>query len=542
MLAVANGKPSDNRPGLTKTWKGWILKALGSICSLKLIRERPKLPLRLAFSIAIFMLMVYSWYLLETLDTTYSVENTINTNSNVGDNVTQGSVTDGLRMVVFGGGDAATPALSAREWNGQTYAWTEIMCRKLGCDTYLSFVPKTDGMGGAVVSKEFLDAAYKRVSTSSIGPRRDDKTVKLDYSWVTEQYPMPYQRDLAAQIDSFLSSSQSQHPFTESLWVFNVGYWDIWYLAALPRKLAIEVLDSNVQDLFFQIERLYHATQGRDSAVFPKPHSDSSASAPIETIAGGTTRTPFRIFLTRLFDISLTPGFASARPWPPEPHSSSIQLRNAAFLTKYWNALLDVAVNDWLTTSDPESWSVTDKVDIKVVEALVGKRSLAGVEQAGERSEKDHHGRSNNGRSGNISLPRRKVASYGISRYLRELIIDRQLRNADLFDHKGLGARPSEDGFLDISMPCVLRITGDGASEGETVDAEGKMVVCQDPDNYLFYTEFMVGQRAINEIGVRAARRFLDQVEVDSGWRAKARMHKESRPEHEGHKATNSGM
>ncbi|KAF2964178.1 hypothetical protein GQX73_g9406 [Xylaria multiplex] len=459
----------------------------------------------------------------------------------MGDKVTQGSVTDGLRMVVFGGGDTATPALLARAWDDQAHAWTEIMCRKLRCDAYLSFVPETDGTGGAVVSNEFLDAAYKHVSSSAIGPRKDDETVKLDYSWATEQYPMPYQHDLAAQVDSFLSSSQSRRPFAESLWVFNVGYWDVWYLAALPRKLAMEVLDSNARDLFFQIERLYHATQGRDSAVFPRSHSNSSASTPIETRADGTTRTPFRIFLTRLFDISLTPGFASARPWPPEPHSSSTQMRNAAFLTKYWNALLDLAVNDWLATSDPEFWSVADKIDVKVIEALVRKRSLTDIEQIEERSKKDHHGRGRNGRSGSISLPRRKVASYSISRYLRELIIDRQLRNADLFDHKGLGARPSEDGFLDISMPCVLRVTGDGTSKGETVNAEGKRIVCQDPDNYLFYTEFTVGQRAINEIGVRAARKFLDQVEADSGWRARARMYKENGPEYGGHKTTNFG-
>ncbi|TGJ87090.1 hypothetical protein E0Z10_g1658 [Xylaria hypoxylon] len=478
------------------------------------------------------MPLSYLWYLLEISDSTFGAEHVISAKSNAGHNATQSSVTDGLRMVVFGGGDIATPALSASKWNGQAYAWTE-----LGCDTYFSFVPETDGMGGAVVSNEFLGAAYNRVSASTVGSNKDDNTVKLDYSWATEQYPKPYRNDLAAQVDSFLSSSRSQRPSTESLWVFNVGYWDIWYLAALPRRLATEVLDSNVQDLFFQVERLYHATQERESAAFPESYSDPSASTPIETKSrvGGIARAPFRIFLTPVFDVSLTPGFSGTRPRPPKPHSSSNQLRNAAFLTKYWNALLDVAVADWLTMSNPEHWSVTDKIDIKVIEVLVGGRSLAEVGQPEERSEeKDYHGRDNKERSGRISLPRRKVASYGISHYLRELIIDRQLRNADLFDHNGLGSRPPEDGYLDISMPCVLKVTGGATSEGETADTEGKLVVCQDPDNYLFQTEFTVGQRAIHDIGVRAARRFLDEVEFNSRWRERARSLEETGQEPKG--------
>ncbi|KAI3341404.1 hypothetical protein F4824DRAFT_312560 [Ustulina deusta] len=549
MHATTKENLSDNIPGLAETWKGTTVKVLESICSLKIFRE-PKLPLKVAFSIALFMPLVYSWYSLEMSGITFAAGNFTQSNlssdsssdvdSNVGGNVTQSSVTDGLRMVVFGGGDIATPALSASQWNDQAYAWTEIMCQKLGCDTYLSFVPQTDGMGGAVMSNQFLDAAYKRISSSTFGSNRDDNTVKPDYSWATEQYPRPCQHDLAAQVDSFLSSSLPRRAATESLWVFNVGYWDIWYLAALPRKLATEVLDSSIRDLFFQVERLYQATQDRELVTFLESYSDPGASTPMETgsRADEITRAPFRIFLTRLFDISLTPGFGNARPSPPKPHSTSSQLRNAAFLTRYWNAILDVAVNDWLATSDPEYWSSTDKIDIKVIEALAGKRSLAEVEKPKEgRKEKDHN-RDNKERSGGISLPRRRLVSYGMSGYLRGLMIDRQLRNADLFDHNGLGALPPEDGFLEISMPCVLKVAGDRVIKGGVVDAEGEIVVCQDPDHYLFYTEFTVSPRAIHEIGVRAARRFLDQVEVNSGWREKARMHTERERERKGHEMT----
>ncbi|KAI0512877.1 hypothetical protein F5B22DRAFT_613554 [Xylaria bambusicola] len=523
-----------------RVWNGRTLGALRGVCSLKLFRE-PTLPLKVALGIALLVPIVYSWHSLRLINTmsrtaasttsasTLLVDTNSNSNSNAGSNTTQGHTTDGLRMVVFGGGDIATSALSASEWSNKAYAWPEIMCRKLGCDTYVSFVPLTDGGGGPVVSNDFLDAAYKRVSRATVHKNKDDGVVKLDYSWATEQYPKPHQSDLATQINSFLSSPLLQRNTVESLWVFNVGYWDIWYLAALPRKLATEVIDSSIQDLFFQIERLYRAMRDQELAASPEPHPG------IRT--GRATRPPFRIFLTRLFDISLTPGFASARPIPPRPHSSSSQLRSAAFLTRYWNYVLDLAVNDWLTTSDPEYWSTTDKIDIKVVEALAGKHSLTSVGDLTREKEKhDHLGWRNKGELDDaISLPRRRLASYGMPGYLRGLMVDRQLRNAELSDHNGLGARPPEDGFLDISMPCVIKVAGERITdEGDIVYGEGKRVVCQDPDNYLFYTEFTVSPRAIYEIGVHAARSFLDQVEDSSAWKEKAMRHTESDKEDNG--------
>lgn len=396
-----------------------------------------------------------------------------------------------------------------------------------------------------MISDLLLDAAYRRASTSAVNPNKDDKTAKLDYSWVVEQYPRPLRHDLANQVDSFLSSSRTRRAITESLWVFSIGYWDVWYLAALPRRLATDVLDLSVRDLFFQIERLYRAAQDRDSVAFSEPYfSDSSAPGSVGagsgsgSRAGLVARAPFRIFLTRLFDISLTPGFASARPKPPSPHLSSTQLRNAAFLTKYWDALLETAVDEWIGTPDPEYWSTADTVDINVIEAVIGRRSLE-RENIGQGAEEhnDQDSWSSEELDGGISLPRRKVASYGIANYLQELMIDRQLRNSDLYDHNGLGARPPEDGFLDITMPCALRIAGEGTAEdgdGDEGRTRNRTVVCQEPDNYLFYTGFTVGPRATQEIGRRAAWRLLDQVEAGSRWRERASMYKDGARGHNG--------
>ncbi|KAI3328105.1 hypothetical protein HD806DRAFT_485098 [Xylariaceae sp. AK1471] len=390
-------------------------------------------------------------------------------------------------------------------------------------------------MGGAVISNPLLDAAHKHISISTVSMNERDNAPGLDYSWVAKQYPRPARHDLGAQINSFLSSPRTERVSAETLWVFHVGFWDIWHLAALPRRLATEVLHSNIRDLFFHIERLYQMAQDRGSVAFSDYYSELGASIPLETKprADEFPREPFRIFLTRLFDITLMPGFDSARPEPPKPHSRSDQLRNAAFLTKYWDALLEIAVDDWLATPDPEYWSIADTVGIDVIEALVSKRSMA-IEKHEQGSDKETEGHDQSG----ILLPRREVASYGISRYLRELMIDRQLRNADLSDRNGLGARLPEDGFLYIETPCISQFAGNRTiEEGDVVRAEGKVNACEEPDNHLFQTEFTVSQRAIHEIGVRAARRFLDQVEVNSRWRGKVNRDRKSGMGRKGYKA-----
>ncbi|KAI1434951.1 hypothetical protein GGR50DRAFT_356537 [Xylaria sp. CBS 124048] len=515
---MINEKSLNDISGLTRKWKGWRSKAVGGICSLTASRKGSKLLIKTALGAVLCISLTGAWYSsrISSTVTLYSVQ------LNVSDPITNETETaeaviPGLRMVVFGGGDAATPNVSVSKQAEQQYSWTEIMCQQLGCDSYISFIPQMDEIGGAVASNPLLDAAYKRVSN------RDESMSKLDYSWVTSQFPRPTQHDLATQVSSFLSQPKPREVFSETVWVFNIGYWDIWYLAALPKRLAANVLDSSVRDLFFQIEKLYQAAQDEESIAFSDYYSDHDNSTPLETPLADDNypRAPFRIFLTRLFDISLTPGFVSARPEPPHPHSRSDQLRNAAFLTKYWNALLEAAVDDWLAKPDPDYWSTADTIDIQVVKALVGKKS-PGV---GERYDGDEEGRDPYAASG-IQLPFRAIASYGMSTYLQELMIDRQLRSTGLFDHNGLGARPPEYGFPDISMPCALPIPGDinRALENDTDAGAGDtVVVCQEPDSYLFYTEFILGRRAIGEIGTRAARRFLDQVEPRSKWREKAR-------------------
>jgi len=399
------------------------------------------------------------------------------------------------------------------------------------------------------MSNSLLDAAHQLVSPIDSRLLYYDDKPKLDYSWVSAEYPLPSHSDLASQIDNFLSlpkeENESPEP-AETLWVFNVGYTDIWNLAALPRRLATQVLDTNLVNLFFQIERLYTASQKPESVAFSDYYSSrqpsSSPTAPQEnwrTYSKNNKkmipREPFRIYITQVFDVTLTPGWETARATPPSPHSHSDHMRNAAFLTAYWNTVLGTAVDDWLATSDPEDWSTADSIDIEVVRALAANEPVRTqqIHKTTTTTTKKEDSKtliisssSNGGGVGaeqrvrKIPFPRREAASYSIARYVRELLIDRQLRNSDLSDAKGLGARPSEDGFLYIATPCVSKysVNMTDPEDGATY-ADEREEVCGEPDNHLFYTEFTLGQRAIHEIGVRAARRFMDQVEVGSRWR-----------------------
>ncbi|KAI1813336.1 hypothetical protein GGS20DRAFT_486410 [Poronia punctata] len=494
---------SERPPTMSSKCKRW---ARDNIVSVETYRRGPKLLLKTAYLTITFMGLTYVWYILRLSSRSlfhldYFGHNTLQMPNG------QDSPA-GLRMVVFGGGDVATPSHLRAKQHRQKPAWTEVMCRKLGCDTYLSFVPEAEAMGGAVMSNALLDAAHKIITSVQGETKRNNQNnggPNLDYSWVPSQYPVPTQPDLAAQIDAFLSSPKPALSPAETLWVFNVGYTDIYNLAALPRNLALQVLDANVVDLFFHIKRLYRAAEDKNSPAFSDYYL--SSHGPLEASVREdkkVARAPFRLYLKPTFDITLTPGFNSTRPSPVRPpHSSADHLRNAVFLTTYWNTLLETAVDDWLKSPDPEHWSVVDTVDIGIVKALAANGPL--------RPQKPK--RRNQLRDIDIPFLRREVDSYDLAHYIHELMVDRQLRNADMSDGNGLGARPSEDGFLYISTPCLSRYeVGNGGRD-----------VCGEPDNYLFYTDFVVGQRAIYEIGVRAARRFLDQVEIGSSWRGGGR-------------------
>ncbi|KAI0843663.1 hypothetical protein F5Y06DRAFT_302752 [Hypoxylon sp. FL0890] len=419
-----------------------------------------------------------------------------------------GHVGGGLRVVVFGGGDIATPSRASWQIGGPNAGWTDILCLQLDCNTYLSYVPVADNDEGAVVSNSLFEAALAR--TSSL----DNETlVGIDYSWIAKNYPVPSHQDLLHQVEAFLANPRPQQPPRETLWVFNVGFWDIWSLAALPRKLAMHLVETQAEHVFAQIELLYEEAHNNNSIAFSDYYAgtDMAPGHSEPTVKTTLPRAPFRVFIPRLFDISLTPGFEGARYKPPRPHTKAEQMRNAALLTQHWDKVINDMLSEWMHLPDPEevNGENDDLSEIKDADLLFSKKSI---------------------KVGRASVPRarREAVTYDIFSYVRELIIERQLRNADLVDYDGLGLMAMADGYSDVREPCLKRddtLTCDDVdASNEGAEDDDGWSVCNAPDEHLFWTEFTINRRAVFEVGKRAADLFSRHMQMDAEWSRKAHL------------------
>ncbi|KAI1454793.1 hypothetical protein F4805DRAFT_304014 [Annulohypoxylon moriforme] len=389
----------------------------------------------------------------------------------------------GLRVVVFGGGDIATPNRASWKADAPTSAWTDILCLQLNCNPYLSLVPLTDNDEGAFVSNSLFEAALARTSSGD-----DGTTTGLDYSWLTENYPVPSHKDLLHQVEAFLASPLPRNPPRETLWIFNIGFWDIWSLSALPLKVATRLIETQAQHILSQIEILYEEAHKNDSIAF----SDYYNGMGLDFVhAGGKNslpQAPFRIFIPKPFDISMTPGFNNVRFTPPLPHIKAEQMRNAAFLTKHWDKVIQNMLGEWITLPDLEEKSV----------------NVNGVP---------------------IPSARREAISYDISSYIEELIVEHQLRNADLVDRNGLRLMAMTEGYAEVWKPCIQRnyAFSGNSTAGNSTENDG-WTVCNSPDEHLFQTEFTVSRRTIFEVGRRAAKLLKRHMELDAEWVRKAQL------------------
>ncbi|KAI1766818.1 hypothetical protein GGR53DRAFT_463955 [Hypoxylon sp. FL1150] len=471
------------------------LKVLVTAGTTKILRGVLRLLPQLALGIAVLLFGAYLWSA-KHLEYTFSHDYSKILQWTVGEEDMRAD--GGLRVVVFGGGGVAT--LSEASWlvEGLNAGWTEVFCQQLDCALYLSFVPPNDHEGGAMVSNSLFEAAITR--TLSI----DNNTFgDLDYSWLVEYYPTPSHQDLLHQIDAFLATPRPTRPPRETLWVLDIGFWDIWSLATLPRKLATRIIETQMQQIFSNLELLYSEAHDNESAAF----SDYYASVDLagaDATAPTLPRAAFRVFIPKPFDVSLTPGFESARFAPPHPHTKAEQMRNAAFLTSHWDKAIQDMITEWVHLPDPEEIKDDDGLSgLKDTDLLVSKRSVK--------------------TSGVIIPARREAITYDITSYVQDLMVEGQLRKADIVDHNGLGSTTLTEGYSELWEPCIKRYNvhedGSNSTENENrTEDNTRWSVCEAPDQHLFLTEFTVNRRAIFEIGSRAADVFKRHVEMDADW------------------------
>ncbi|CRK24363.1 hypothetical protein BN1723_013278 [Verticillium longisporum] len=183
---------------------------------------------------------------------------------------------------------------------------------------------------------------------------------------------------------------------------------------------------------------------------------------------------------------------------------------NAAFLVEHWNSEVSGRMDAWTRLADPEP-AHDDTAAPKRPTDAQGKPYFGFWNPTGKAPGKG-------GASDNTLLvpyPRRAGLLTNTTSFVKEVIIESQLRASRLGDGLGRGKREDKAllRFDEVWTPCIW----DGAASNP----------CKHSDKHLFYSPFTLGERAIREAARQTAeavamRLFAKEGEYDtaaSGWR-----------------------
>ncbi|KAL0934443.1 uncharacterized protein CTRU02_211242 [Colletotrichum truncatum] len=499
-MACGNGKPFDHCELTFKTLLGFL--------STRVLRGGPRLVIQLI--LAFFALILLGKFFtspssdLLTSGSRWSWSPFGKSDEPVGN-----GRPGGVRLVAFGSPDIATPS------NGKDKGWTEWLCEELSCSSHHTLIPQISLPTQALTSHRHYNATIDKVTREL----DQEKAPGYNYDFILEQFPLAEAiADVTAQVDQFLAQPPPKDVPKETVWVFSFGTWDVWTLATLPRELGQGIIDLAVRELFVQIERVYQASLYTESAAFSDfwayqnaeliqklNKADKSGDAVDEREVEN-----FRVIIPELFDISLTPGWHAQRQSPPSPHTKAEQMTNAAHLTDRWNSEIKGRMDEWMRTPDPEPKEGEEKGQFGYVPS---KRRVASRRR---RDAKDSEAPTVTAAI-RVPFPRRVGAQVDSATFVREAIIERQMRQHRLTDSTGRGNR-TEDGqvyYAEAWIPCIW------AKTGETPEAPGDYSACEKPGDYLFHSPFTLGERAIQETArvaaawTRSKLAFVDPVEEE---------------------------
>uniref|UniRef100_L2FJQ7 Uncharacterized protein n=1 Tax=Colletotrichum fructicola (strain Nara gc5) TaxID=1213859 RepID=L2FJQ7_COLFN len=388
----------------------------------------------------------------------------------------------GVRVVAFGSPDIATPV------TGKGKGWTEMFCEELGCSAHHSFVPKISLPAQALTAHEHYNETLQKV----LRELEQEKAPGYDYDFILEQFPLAGAiADLAAQVDQFLAQPQERYLPKETIWVFSFGTWDVWTLAALPRDLGQGIVDLAVRALFAQVERIYQASLDTNSVAFSDFWAYQGAEIidklnAMDTEGGEVDEREvenFRVVIPEIFDVSLTPGWHAQRQSPPGPHTKAEQMTNAAHLTSRWNSEIRGRLDEW--TPQPKEGEERGQfgyIPASQRRSPKLRRAVKGMEPPAE------------GDALRVPFPRRVGAQVNHAEFVREAIVERQMRQHGLTDSVGRGNRTEQDRgvyFAETWTPCIW------AKTSETPEVDGGFSACDMPGDYLFHSPFTLSERAI---------------------------------------------
>ncbi|KAK1457852.1 hypothetical protein CMEL01_15835, partial [Colletotrichum melonis] len=422
----------------------------------------------------------------------------------------------GVRVVAFGSPDIATPSSGK---GAKSKGWTEALCEELRCSSHQSFTPLISLPAQALTSNQHYRDTIEKVQREI----EEYKAPGFNYDFLLDQFPIADTvADLAAQIDTFLAQPQTRENIPkETIWVFSFGTWDVWTLASLPRELGQGIVDLAARALFAQVERVYQAALDNDSVAFSDFWAYQNASL-IDKLnnmdrEGGDIDERevenFRVVIPELFDVSLTPGWHAQRPAPPSPHTKAEQMTNAAHLTARWNSEIKGRMDEWMRTADPQPENPEEERG-KFGYVPASKRATAHYRRS--RAEQGLKA-APKGEALRVPFPRRVAAQIDTASFVREAIIEKQMREYDLTDSTGRGNR-TEDGdnlfFAEAWTPCIWAKTSETAEA-----ASGGYAACDKPEEYLFHSPFTLSERAIAHTAkivageARSRLAFVDAVE-----------------------------
>lgn len=339
----------------------------------------------------------------------------------------------------------------------------------------------------------------------------------LDYSYLSSQYPTPFDvPDLAAQVAQFLAMPQPEAIPRETLWIFTFGTWDIWRLAAMPRKVSEKIIDKIVEHMFSQAELLYGKSLDDKSIAYSDFWSNATNSQVKELTATDAVDKvderkfeSFRVLMPKLFDVSLTPGW-NDRADPPFPNSITEQQRNAAELTNSWNSVIEDSIGVWrqkaikgptaATTAAASAAAEDGEKEVrKENKTRSGRTKRDG--QAGDPEEITSPGTN---KTTDEQKPRVIYAPYPMRnglqldpvRNILDAMTEEDMHRVGVRDMKGRGTLSHNDTmrFIDIWTSCVKTQTSNSTADGDTFHAN-----CQTPEDHLFYDSFTVSERMIKQ-------------------------------------------
>ncbi|RGP68178.1 hypothetical protein FLONG3_8253 [Fusarium longipes] len=401
-----------------------------------------------------------------------------------------------LRVVVFGSPDVVG---NVYDPSSKRKAWTEELCDELECASYLSFVPVAQPNKGLVSNSIYEQTLQDLLNTTKFTNVKEKPA--LDYNYIAKQYPTPFRvPDLAGQVKNFLAMPPPEKPPRETIWIFSFGTWEIWNMAAMPRRESEDAVTSMVRQILDQAEILYERSLEPTSIAYSDFWTNATESQISELTAPGAVEKvdrrrfeSFRIIVPTIFDVSLTPGW-QGRKMPPTPNNVVEQTRNAAELTKYWNQEVDFALAEWKdrTTKKPKrpTSNIETSTKTKRVESVEPVEHSEGTQESAKMAYE-------NQRVIQAPYPMRNGLLVKVDQGVLDAMTEGDMERAAVQDLRGHGALSVNDSmrFADVWTPCVK---GDMADL--TINEKDIISECEVEHDHLFYDSFTISERAMKGV------------------------------------------